>query len=538
MKKSFLIIVMMYICYSQSNVAARDIINVSRIVTENGKSYLTVGYIPFPLLGAQIRLDAFINGDKKTVDDIEVYFQKARELGVNCLQIPFYWNLIEPQKDVFKFTEIDKILEFANKYGLKIEMLWFSTNMIGDSFSFLVPDYVLSVAEKRFSSKYEGHYSAYYGNSYTLIFNDEWILERETNAVKRLMNHIGEWDRSNGLQHPVISVQVHNEPDGLARWRYDQLELKYKDGRPFTREDAWEITLQALNAVGKAVKESDYKVVTRTNIITYEGLTDFPQLTGANPKDVFDLDGIDFVSYDPYVSSIDVIKNNTLAFNSIPGNYSLIAENKGVYENTASLILAAVALGSGYNIYDLATSKFFIDNASPAHKDEIDHGVYTWDLKEKAHTNSVKSVLKGLTAAYPEVALCKAEDFVVFNVDSQFPKKNYTQTINSTRVTYSFSTSNAALGFALTGDDHILVYVTENADIQLLNGAFSKPESGCYNAKGKFVAEKKASLVDGRLLKAKKGVLYRIRYNSQSYIKSNTIENLGTKVPPSDSQIN
>lgn len=535
MKKSFLIIVMMYICYSQSNVAARDIINVSKIVTENGKSYLTVGDIPFPLLGAQIRLDAFINGDKKTVDDIEVYFQKARELGVNCLQIPFYWNLIEPQKDVFKFTEIDKILEFANKYGLKIEMLWFSTNMIGDSFSFLVPDYVLSVPEKRLSSKYEGHYSAYYGNSYTLIFNDEWILERETNAVKRLMNHIGEWDRSNGLQHPVISVQVHNEPDGLARWRYDQLELKYKDGRPFSKEDAWEITLQALNAVGKAVKESDYKVVTRTNIITYEGLTDFPQLTGANPKDVFDLDGIDFVSYDPYVSSIDVIKSNTLAFNSIQGNYSLIAENKGVYKNTASLILTAVALGSGYNIYDLATSKFFIDNASPAHKDEIDHGIYTWDLKEKAHTTSVKSVLKGLTAAFPEVAMCKAEDFAVFNVDSQYPRISHTQTINTTRVTYSFSTSSTALGFALTRNDYLLIYVTEDADIQLSNGTFSKVVCGCYNAEGKFVAEKKASLVDGRLLKAKKGVLYRVRYNSLSEIKSNTLENIGTNGSVSES---
>ena len=529
---------MFYFCYSHSYTIAQNIINVSKIVTENGKSYLKVGNIPFPLLGAQIRLDAFINGDKKEIKDIEVYFQKAKELGVNCLQIPIYWNLIESQKDVFNFTELDTILKFANKYGLKIEMLWFSTNMIGDSFSFLVPDYVLSVSDKRFSSKYEGHYSVYYGNSYTLIFNDEWILERETNAVKRLMNHISEWDKSNGLQHPVISVQVHNEPDGLARWRYDQLEIKYKDGRPFTREDAWEITLHALNTVGKAVKESNYKVVTRTNIITYEGLTDFPQLTGANPKDVFDLDGIDFMSYDPYVSSIDMIKSNTLAFNSIPGNYSLIAENKGVYENTASLILTAVALGSGYNIYDLATSKFFIDNASPAHKDEIDHGVYTWDLKDKSHTAAVRSVLKGLTAAFPEVALCKAEDFAVFNVDSQFPRKNYTQTINSTRVTYSFSTSKAALGFALTRSDYLLVYTTEDAEIQLSNGTFSKSVSGYYGTKGKFVADEKVPLINGCLLKTKKGVLYRIKYTSLSGLISNTVESIGTNSPVFDSQKN
>jgi hypothetical protein len=501
------------------------------LATENGKTYFTVNDIPFPIFGAQIRLDAFLNGDKKSIEEIEPYFISAKELNVNCLQIPIFWKLIELQQDSFNFKEVDKILEYANKYNLKIELLWFSTNMIGDSFSFLVPEYILENPAKRFKSKYEGNTTGIYGRIYTLIFDDEWILDRETSAVKKLMTHINKWDKANKSLHPVISVQVHNEPDGLARWRCDQMDIRYRENDSLlTQKDAWNRTLRALDVVGRSFKESDYKVVTRTNIITYEGLNDFPQLTGANPIDVFKLEGIDFISYDPYVSSIDLIKSNTLAFNSLYGNYSLIAENKGTYENTASLILTAAALGSGYNIYDLATSKFFIDKASPEHKDEMDHGIYSWDLKEKSHTCEVRSLLKGLTAAYPDVAVCNSEDFAAFNIRSQFPETICSQTIQTTRVRYSFFTSDKALGFALTRDDYLLIYTTKEAEIVLSNGTFSNPVVGKYNNKGTFIEdEDQKSIIDGNILRTKKEILYKIKYNSTSKLQSNTIDYIGTK---------
>lgn len=507
---------------------AEKITVISKLVSENGKTYVKVNDVPFPFLGAQIRLDALLNCDKLTIDQVEAYFIKATELGINCVQIPFFWKLIESQQDVFTFEIVDKILEFANKYNIKIEVLWFSTNMIGDSFSYLVPSYVLYPTEKRFLRNNEGSFWNYYGFQYSLILNDEWILERETNAVKRLMNHIGDWDEANGLHHPVIAVQVHNEPDGFARWRFDQLNIRYRDGRPFTKEDAWEMTLHALNAVGNAVKESKYRVLTRTNIITKDGLRDFPEVCGANPLDVFQLDGIDFVSYDPYVNSLDVIKSNTLDFTSIEGNYALIAENKGTYENTASLILAATALGSGYNIYDLATSKFFIDNTSPDFVDQIDHGIYTWDLKDKNHTAAVKSILKGLTAAAPDVARTRPVDFAAFNITSQYPQQIKTQTINSTRITVSFSTTKGALGFALTGEDYLLLYATDEAIFDLSNGIFNDVVEGRYNREGNFQVTGDARLIDNHLLHARKEVLYKINFVSDKTLTSTTIQNIGT----------
>ena len=75
---------------------------------------------PFPLLGAQIRLDALLNCDKMSINEVENYFKKAQELGVNCVQIPISWNMIEAKEEKYDFNIVNSILQFANKYDLKI----------------------------------------------------------------------------------------------------------------------------------------------------------------------------------------------------------------------------------------------------------------------------------------------------------------------------------------------------------------------------------------------------------------------------------
>lgn len=308
-------------------------IEVSKLVTENNKTYVSVDGKPFPFLGAQIRLDALLNCDKMTINEVENYFKKAQELGLNCVQIPISWNMVEPKENKYDYSILNSILQFVNKYNLKMELLWFSTNMVGDSFSYLIPQYVLQEYNKRFSRNDEGNFWNYYGYQYTMILDDEWVLERETKAITALFNHIRYWDSQNGDKHPVISAQIHNEPDALMRWRIDQKDLKYRDGTPLSKEKAWTMITNALNTVGKAVKNSSYKVVTRVNLIYGDGINPFPEATNARPKDVFDLQGIDFIGVDAYKDNIKHLKNEVMAYASIAGNYALVAENKGSYTN-------------------------------------------------------------------------------------------------------------------------------------------------------------------------------------------------------------
>ena len=114
-------------------------ITVSELKTENGKTYVEVDGTPFPFMGAQIRLDALINSENKPVSAIEPYFEKAVELGVNCVQVPICWRWIEPSEGSYDWSIVDALLGYCQKYDLKMELLWFSTNMIGDSFTYFLP---------------------------------------------------------------------------------------------------------------------------------------------------------------------------------------------------------------------------------------------------------------------------------------------------------------------------------------------------------------------------------------------------------------
>ena len=504
-------------------VPQHEPITVSRLVTAGEKTYLEVDGSPFAIYGAQLRIDVFRNCDKLGWDEIEAYYAKARELGVNTVQLSYPWRFLEPEEGQYDFSSIDTMLSLANKYDLKVELLWFSTNMIGDSFTYLVPRYILSVPEKKMKCNYNATFRGLYGYVYGLYLNDPWILERETKAVRILFDHIRDWDIRNGEKHPVITCQVHNEPDGMARWRIAEQEYKHADGTAVTQEELWKMTLEALDAVGKAVKEASYKVATRTNLIKGDGVNPFPEAPNASPKDVFALDGIDFVSFDPYRDKVNEVAAETAAYASMAGNYPLVAENRGAYPNTPSLMLAASALGGGYDIYDLATSKFIAAAGDPPFDSE---GVYTQDLTDKVHTESVRMILKGLTGASAEIAATPTEDFAVFNIKTDSPQEAVSQKISTTGAVIDFRTSSSAIGFALDRGDHIVAFATADSELTVSGGTVGKVETGSFGADGSFVPDGEA-VCDGSL-QMSAGVIYNIGFSSDGKHDSDARTFIGT----------
>ena len=477
---------------------------VSRILqTEEGKPYLEVDDKPFPLYGAQIRVDIFRSVDKLDWDEIELYFVTARNLGVNCVQVSYPWYFLEPKKDKYNYTEIDKIMELANKYDLKVELLWFSTNMIGDSYTWLVPTYILAEPAIRLKREGEASHHYLYGYTYSIIMDDAWVLDREVKAVRKLFSHIREWDENNGGKHPIITCQVHNEPDALVRWRLDEKNISHKDGTKLTKQEAWEMTLKPMDVVGQAIQTGDYIVATRTNVITGNGVKDFPQTPGISPKDVYALEGIDFLSFDPYREKVDEIAYEVNDYASLPGNYPLIAENRGNYANTASLMLVASALGGGYEIYDLATSKTIEKVAQQPFTSE---GIYNPDLTPKNHVPKVKMILKGLTGAAEDVALTATPDFAVFNVKTDYPQQPLTQTIRTTGAELTFKTTDGALAFVLDRKDELVVYATAAAVLEVSNGVVE----------------------GGNVINLEAGNLYRLGFQSSGKITSTTKQNIGT----------
>ena len=469
--------------------------------TPEGKAYLDVAGKPMALYGAQIRVDIFRSVDQMDWDTIEHYFRTAKELGLNCVQVSYPWKFLEPRENEYSFDEIDRILAFANEYGLKIELLWFSTNMIGDSYTYLVPTYILAKPSLRLAREGDGAFHALYGYTYSIVMDDEWLLSREVKAVSTLFNHIRSWDKAHGDRHPVITCQVHNEPDALIRWRLAEKKICDKSGALMETSRAWQMTLKALDTVGKAIKNSTYRVATRTNIISGNGVAAFPQTPNASPKDVYALEGIDFVSFDPYMTSVNQIASEVSAYASMEGNYPLIAENRGDFSNTASLMLAASALGGGYDIYDLATSPYITSHSAPPFNTE---GIYNADLTPKPQVAEVKKLLAGLIQANEDVALTPLENFAVFNITGDYPDQTRTQQIRTTGAILDFSTKEGALAFVLDRGDRLIACSTATATLTISGGAA------------------------GPTINLRPGECYTIPFQSNGPLESTTKRNIGT----------
>lgn len=513
-------------------------IEVSKVQTlSNGKTILYVDNKPFTMVGAQIRTDALMNTDKLTIDELEPFFEAASELGVTVVQIPLEWKDIEIEENVWDFNYITKMLEFTNKYNLKCELLWFGTNMCGDTHSYTVPEYILRDGKTypKLDATKTGEFWSYYGIQWYMDFDNENLLNKESRAITKCLDYVYDYDSTHGGKKPVIGFQVLNEPDIFIRFRLFAKEVISKNTLTQMQPDeAWNKVLVALNTYGKAAKASKYKVYTRVNLAASTG-TDYNGYYGiwdggnvkippSWAKDIFALEGIDSVGDDSYTSSVKDIKALSYMYgNNLQGNFSHIAENAGNYTNTAQLILASFSQSAGYNIYDLATPPFYISHGSS----DVDQGIYTYQdgvLTPRSHKDEVSNIIAGLKKAGSAATLFNPGNFIGLNVNSNTPLNSITQTINSNNLTIKFSTSQGGFGFAIAMDNYLLVYVSQDSSISLSNCTVSKVSTGYFEADN-FVKE--SDVNTSSTYSINKNVLYKFDLSSTSTLKSNAWDYIG-----------
>jgi hypothetical protein len=506
---------------------------VSYIETDDqtGRTNIMVDGKPFLYVGAQIRTDALMNTDGLTVEELKPLFELAHELGLTSVQVPVEWKDVELEKDIFDFTYVDRVLRYANTYDLKIELLWFGTNMVGDSHSYTIPDYIIKDGKTypKLDAKRTGEFWNYYGIMYYMDFNHPDLLEREGNALSEMMDFVYEWDRTHGAKHPLIGVQILNEADAFVRWRVNDFDVQSPEGGIMTEEEAWLKVMESLDHLGQVVKEADYKVYTRTNFANSTGADNtsssnhgiFSGDEVKNPPfwahDIFELDGIDIVGDDSYKSVVKDIKGISYMYGkNLSGNVSHIAENAGSYQNTPSLILTALSQGAGYSIYELATSPFFIRHGAAT----VDQGIAYFDqemqLVKKEHFEATKILIEGLKDAWIDLLLADTRDLSAFNLTQNYPEQNKNQTITIRPAVLEFTTEEGALGFVVARLDHMVFFATERATYTLPELGMETITKGYYDDEGSWVSEGDVTL-DGLSLEVEGGVLYRIDTDGLTY---------------------
>jgi len=161
----------------------------------------TVDGRPFFPLGGQA-----CNSSGYSDDEAAAAFRAIELIGGNTLEIPVYWEQMEPVEGQFDFSPVDDLIMRARAEGIRLVLLWFGTWKNGDM------DYVPAWV-KTDPARFRRVTSSTGKMVWVLSSHCPANFEADCAAFVALCRHLAEFD---AVERTVIALQVENEPGILA----------------------------------------------------------------------------------------------------------------------------------------------------------------------------------------------------------------------------------------------------------------------------------------------------------------------------------
>lgn len=244
------------------------------------------------------------------------------------------------------FSVVEDLMDLAYSKNLKIEFVFSSAN--GCGVSRYVPYYMIGTGtynpymRAKKSNDMDFYLPRPYGGIYLTCMTHQANVDREEHILRKLVEHIADYDDTNNYNNVVVGFQVSNEPfigkmyaatpgdEGLigenAETGYDRrcycqsCDEKWEEwgfpvdayGNPYeTEENLLEFRKRVvafyLNEVAKGVKfnssgsASEYSIWTRVNFWTNNSRSDC-----ANVEEIKQYaENMDFIGPDPYLRELD-----------------------------------------------------------------------------------------------------------------------------------------------------------------------------------------------------------------------------------------
>jgi len=201
-----------------------------KLIEQNGQYALLVDDQPFFVLGGQAHNSSAWPGMLPQV------WAAIEGMHANTLEIPMYWQQIEPRQGEFDFSVVDTIIKEARSHNVRLVLLWFGTWKNGNTD--YTPSWIKLNPEK---------YPHVVGRNGQIVVSPspfaKATMEADAKAFAAVMKHLKKFDS----RHTVIMIQVENEPGTYGSPRdFSEAANKLFDG-PVPAALLKSEVLQALN---------------------------------------------------------------------------------------------------------------------------------------------------------------------------------------------------------------------------------------------------------------------------------------------------
>ena len=193
MKRIFLILALTLFAISKLFAQAR-VTTMPKIIEKNGRHALLVDGKPFLILGGQAHNSSAWPGL------LPQLWLAVNEMHANTLELPIYWEQIEPRQGEFNFSMIDTLLKQARVHQVRLVLLWFATWKNGSNH--YMPGWM-----KQNPARYPNITGKNGHNVDSPSPNTDATLQADMKAFAAVMRYLKKADP----QHTVLMMQVENE---------------------------------------------------------------------------------------------------------------------------------------------------------------------------------------------------------------------------------------------------------------------------------------------------------------------------------------
>ncbi len=207
MIKRSIIIGAIVCCLLYSN-AQESSAHIPHLVKNGTYTQLIVNNKPFLILGGELG-----NSSVSSHEYMRPIWPKLRQMNLNTVFAPVYWELMEPSKGQFDFSLVDSLIKNARLNKMRLVLLWFGAWK--NSMSCYTPAWI-----KTSSQSFQRALDKNNVQQEILTPFNRNNLEADKKAFVMLMHHIRQIDEK---QNTVIAIQVENEIGMLPDARtYDE----------------------------------------------------------------------------------------------------------------------------------------------------------------------------------------------------------------------------------------------------------------------------------------------------------------------------